>query len=208
MFGPERFASIESPNVIDPGDAPPVQPKRKQQQQQTAGETSSSTLPPARSYRATGLGRTEKISLGNDDDDRVPSSPSPSSRLVNRVEDLDVEQQQQEPTRPFKSWDDDDGVEEGNHHSLPSIDEARHYAASLLMHADRRGSSWTRDLATEEPSNVPTSSSHPPLREYSTSSSSSSKHLVCRQILLRAAKVGGLVLVLVLVVLALSRMIS
>mmetsp|Transcript_4531 Transcript_4531/g.9127 ORF Transcript_4531/g.9127 Transcript_4531/m.9127 type:complete len:190 (-) Transcript_4531:400-969(-) len=189
MFGPERFASIESPNVIDPGDAPPMQPKRKQQppsspkKQQTAGESST---PP--SYRATGLGRTEKIALGYDQ--------------VGVVDDLDVER----AGRSYEDGDDDEEEEDDVHHSLPSIDEARNYAATLLVDADKRTSK--RDLwATEQPSNLPTSS-HLPLHDYQLSSSSSSKHLVRNQVVSWLAKGLCVVLVIVLVVLALGRLSS
>ena len=201
MFGPERFSSIESPNVIDPGDAPPMQPKRNQpppppppssspaKTKQTAGESST---PP--SYRAMGLGRTEKIALGSGYDDQVLAHDLEQARRSYKDDDNDGNNYEE-------GNDDDDDV----HHSLPSIDEARNYAATLLVNADKRTSKY--DIwATEEPSNLP-SSSNMPLDDY-RSSSSLSKHLVRNQVISWLVKGLGLVLVITLVVLVLVRLFS
>jgi hypothetical protein len=66
---------------------------------------------------------------------------SPHKRLLDNIHDLDLE-----------APEDDDHVPE---HSLPSIDEARNYAASLLQDANRR-TPTRRDYSMEEPSNLST----------------------------------------------------
>jgi hypothetical protein len=137
MLGPDHFASFETPNVIDPGDAPPVQPKRKEKTR------TATTFPPTTRVAKTTLGRTEKIDLGGGvSSQRLQPDQqvlSPHKRLLDNIHDLDLE-----------APEEDDHVPE---HSLPSIDEARNYAASLLQDANRR---TPRDHSMEEPSNLAT----------------------------------------------------
>ena len=189
MLGPDRFASFETPNVIDPGDAPPVQPKRKdQQQQQASGQATGASVTPPRSHRATGLGRTEKIALhsDNNNDGTYQERRHSPQRLLNTINDLDLEK--------ADSYDNDDhdDDEEGNPRSF---DDSRNYAATLLKDANRL------DLGTEEPSNMPTYAVRPMYE-------SASKHLVRNRVIHTVGKVGGVVVACVLVVLILARLAS
>ena len=189
MLGPERFASFETPNVIDPGDDAPIQPPRRrpaEPQQQTTGESSG----PRSSTRAPGLGRTEKIDLG--DYQQVRHSPK---RLINSIDDLDLMEQQ--PSS-------DSGGEENNSHTMnqPSIDEARNYASALLQDANRRtSSSRAVNIGDEEPTNAPAGLMSP-LASYDNAS----KALVRNQVWPLVFKVSGFVLVLVLLILVLAHM--
>lgn len=192
MLRPERFASFETPNVIDPGDAPPTQPK-KPKQIPRAADTVTAPTTISHSDRRVNLSRTEKISFGggNEQDDpmydRARGSPH---RLLDNIHDLDVAPVE---TRSPLHRNDDDEEAAAAAHSLPSIDDARNYAASLLQDANRRTSS--RDLMVTQ--------------EMAESSSSfPSKHLVRNRVVNVAGKLAALVVVLILVILALVRLSS
>ena len=196
MLGPERFASFETPNVIDPGDDAPIQPPRRgrpEEPRQTTGESTGVPLYRS-STRAPGLGRTEKIDLGD-----YQQARKSSKRLINSIDDLDILEQQR-----------DDDEDDENHHSLPSIDEARNYASALLQDANRRTSSSNRDLGSEEPTNAPggllSPLSYATATATTTMSHDGSKHLVRNQVLPLVAKVSGAVLILVLLIVAVSRL--
>jgi Leucine-rich repeat (LRR) protein len=150
MLGPDRFA-FETPNVIDPGDLPPSQPSRPDQ-------------PLAETLRSNMNGGTQsdggsgKTTHSDDESSQVSLQTLPSSnryhdersaRLLRDSADLDLSP----PTEPYDPYrnhqdddegDDDDDLEgaaadNNKHHSLPSVDEARLYAASLLQDSKRRG---------------------------------------------------------------------
>lgn len=191
MLGPERFASFETPNVIDPGDDAPIQPKRKQgpppSTPSSSSVTKSSAFPPP-SYRPVSLGRTEKIQLHG--------SPKSPPRLLNNIHDLDLspEEDVNMEQKRADSYDEEEAQDQA--------EIARKYAATLLKDANRR-TSFT-DLGSEEPSNAPVGG----LMLLGDYSSSPSKHLVRNQVFMIGSKIAALILVLVFVVLMLIRMSS
>ena len=193
MLGPDRFASFETPNVIDPGDDAPLQPPRRRspaEPQQTSGQSTAGA--PRSSSRAPGLGRTEKIDLGDYQQAR-------QSRLINSIDELDLVEQQQQQQQASG-----DGSSVGDDpNTAPSIDEARNYASALLQDANRRTSS--RELAViggdEEPTNIPAGLMSP-----LAASDYGSKAMVRNQVWPVIFKVSGIVMAIVLVILVLSRM--
>ena len=184
MLGPDRFASFETPNVIDPGDDAPIQPPRRgvRPAGQTTGESTAASPSPT-SNRAPGLGRTEKIDLG--DYQQVRHSPK---RLINSIDELDLMETNQQPSSSSDSGEDA--------HYVPPIDEARNYASALLQDANRR-SILVND---EEPTNAPAGLMSPLAYD------AASKAMVRNQVWPLVFKVSGVVLVLVFVILVLSRM--
>lgn len=117
MLGPDRF-TFETPNVIDPGDMPPVAPRRESQKN---SENSFSNTPSTHS--------------SSDDDNDYQQARSSTARLLRDIDDLELSGDERGIGR-FSSYDEDD--EENNHHSLPSADEARLHATSLLSGKSHR----------------------------------------------------------------------
>lgn len=144
MLGSDRFA-FETPNVIDPGDLPPSVPERTNEppppHQQPAAQQVS---PPPR------IGPSVPIVLqtasSKDDDDSYEAR----HRLLNDIGDLDLTPPRNTgppphtSARPYDPYhdDEDDNDDHGEYgdeergHSLPTVEEARLYATSLLR-ADR-----------------------------------------------------------------------
>jgi len=129
MLGSDRF-TFETPNVIDPGDLPPSQPRRDCEEKKA--DSMDEVCPP----------------IKNGDDDDYQEARESRARLLHDLDDLDLT-----PTGksgggvPYDPYSDDDEEESGEgsnrrrrhhqqHHSLPTVEEARLYATSLL-NADR-----------------------------------------------------------------------
>ena len=132
MFGSDRF-TFETPNVIDPGDLPPSRPQRLSG---SSGEGTPSTQ-----------GSDEdSSSSGNDDYQDARTSPA---RLLRDIGDLDLTPKAS--VVPYDPYDEEEGADEAeedtyrtyskygrNQHSLPSVEEARNYAATLLGRNPKR----------------------------------------------------------------------
>ncbi|GKZ00680.1 hypothetical protein MPSEU_001020100 [Mayamaea pseudoterrestris] len=206
MLGPDRFA-FETPNVIDPGDAPPSQPVRPDQ-------------PVGDDMGMNGNGGSSTTSRNQDDASQktVPTSnryhDERSVRLLRDIADLDLSP----PTEPYDPYrddrGDDDDLEGGaessssKHHSLPTVDDARMYAASLLQESSGRsgGRDFQRTVKLRMPKMpVLTSSSRasvaktaiPPVSE---APYNPHRHLLRRQVMRQARKVCAVIVVVVVVV--------
>jgi hypothetical protein len=204
MLGPDRFASFETPNVIDPGDEAPLQPKRKEQP-----SSSASSTPSAARVSSSVVGRTRKISLN------VPASPSSSSssynrerqspqRVLNSINDLDLE----------RGGDAPDNVPETS--TGTTIDEARNYATSLLQDADRRTGSTPKNggasrtpvvFEAEQPSNDDHDEAY---QEYYSKhhyqQHHRSKHLVRQRVLRVALKGCGILALIAVLIFLITRL--
>jgi Leucine-rich repeat (LRR) protein len=125
MLGPDRF-TFETPNVIDPGDMPPVAPRRESSKETTTPSTHSSS--------------------DDDNDSDYQQARSSTARLLRDIEDLELK-----GDKGFSSYDDDDDDEEHNHHSLPTAEEARLHATSLLSAKKNRRSNLGRSVRIDAP---------------------------------------------------------
>lgn len=132
MLGSDRF-TFETPNVIDPGDLPPTQPQR---------------VEAPKSSNSSSHSRTASVS-DDSDEDHYREARHSAARLLSDIGDLDLTPSSppslsRSMARPYDPYDDDDDdAELGAHHSLPHVDDARLYAASLLVRDDEKRSPRT-----------------------------------------------------------------
>jgi hypothetical protein len=120
MLGSDRFA-FDSPNLIDPGDLPPSRPQRqstiqqeeKQEEQQSQRRRSSNT------------DSTDENSSESDEFLRR-EPPNSAARLLRDIEDID------NLVRDYDPYDEEEAAAGSTHEQLPSVEEARMYATSLL----------------------------------------------------------------------------
>lgn len=125
MLGSDRFA-FETPNIIDPGDLPPSQPTHVQS---TTVSTAASSEEECDYQEA----RESANRLLNDINDLELSPVKPTLPRSSRLPFRDFPKQK--PYYPYEQANDD----HHHAHSLPSSEEARMHAASLL--AEKRGRS-------------------------------------------------------------------
>ena len=169
MLGPDRF-TFETPNVIDPGDMPPVAPRRESQK--TFNHTPS----------------THSSSDGEDDDDTdYQQARNSTARLLRDIDDLELTGDEKAISR-YSSYDEEEEDNQHHHHSLPTADEARLHATSLLSgKKDRRGN-LGRTVRIDAPYR---------------------KHLIRRRIIHLAIRYGWipllLLLILIVVILVIAR---
>jgi hypothetical protein len=120
MLGSDRFA-FDSPNVIDPGDLPPSRPQRQ----------SSSILPEEQQgqRRGSNTDSTDEHSSSSDEFLRR-KPPNSAARLLRDIEDID------NLVRDYDPYDEEEAAasagSRSTHEQLPSVEEARMYATSLL----------------------------------------------------------------------------
>jgi len=123
MFGSDRF-TFETPNVIDPGDLPPSQPKHQRT---------------PRTLRSSREAHTPSTQSGSDSgsEDEYQEARHSAARLLQDIGDLDLSAAEKETTDAtyFDNFED-----HSNNHSLPSVEEARTFATALLQDSDRRQS--------------------------------------------------------------------
>jgi Leucine-rich repeat (LRR) protein len=162
MFASNSF-QFETPNVIDPGDLPPSQPPRSD-----------------KIVRSHDPGEEKQQLSGVMGSETYYNERESAKRLLRSISDLDINGDSA-AAAAYDPYDDDD--EEGtapNSHSLPSVDEARMYAASLLSENKRRNSRSFQ-------------------RTVQLSAAPKSKHLVRQHALFVAAKVCSVVIAIVLI---------
>mmetsp|Transcript_10201 Transcript_10201/g.28086 ORF Transcript_10201/g.28086 Transcript_10201/m.28086 type:complete len:821 (+) Transcript_10201:165-2627(+) len=225
MLGSDRFA-FETPNVIDAGDDAPAAPPRRASavEYEQARSSSDRLLSDIQDLQlqpdANGNDEQERFLGGgpqNNYDHHPPYSSNPFSRSRRPYSD--------DPSASSGSSD-NTSQQTPPEHSLPSVEEARTYAASILHATEQTRSGgnsssdpFARTVQLAAPSSVPTSSSslkslgfrggiggaswggaggdHPKTRS-TTTASSSSKHLVRREVLSFASKAIVAVLLAIL----------
>jgi hypothetical protein len=162
MLGSERFA-FERPNVMDPGDLPPSarpQESRGQKEYQQQGESGSLLLA---DFSDLQLAPDANVPYG-DDQPQQQDWESPSFRMTdsnkrnlqNNYAHTALPSLNMTNNTSRKAYFDDLSQSSGSsssynsrsgNHSLPSVEEARTYAASLLHSAEqtRSGGDSNRD---------------------------------------------------------------
>jgi Leucine-rich repeat (LRR) protein len=116
MLGPDRFA-FETPNVIDMGDLPPSRPRRQ------------SSIEQQRERRDSNTDSTDENSTSSEELLHEPARDS-ATRLLRDMGDLDHLAQDYDP------YDEEEAAV--THEQLPSVEEARMYATSLLSAESKR----------------------------------------------------------------------
>jgi hypothetical protein len=149
MLGSGSFA-FDSPNVIDPGELPPSRPQRQssitQQEQQQEQQRSQ--------RRGSNTDSTDDNSSSSDE---FPHEPRNSAaRLLRDIEDIDHLAQDYDP------YDEEEAAAEAGstHEQLPSVEEARMYATSLLSSEKSKRRSPTSERhhqQNQHPETVPLS---------------------------------------------------
>jgi hypothetical protein len=130
MLGSDRFA-FDSPNVIDPGELPPSRPQRQasitQQEQQQQQQHQHQ-----RERRGSNTDSTDENSTSSDEFRELHARES-AARLLSDMEDIDHLAQDYDP------YDEEEAAAactafstSTQHEQLPSVEEARMYATSLL----------------------------------------------------------------------------
>ena len=144
MLGSDRFA-FETPNVIDPGDAAPSAPPRRESSAsyQQARNSTDRLLSDIDDLELDQHGPSEETQsfLGNNSDagslQNNYSHHSASPTSFTNTEKLYFDD-----PNTGNDYKESSGCAE---HSLPSVEEARTYAVSLLHTADRAGGSSSMD---------------------------------------------------------------
>jgi hypothetical protein len=162
MLGSDRFA-FDSPNVIDPGDLPPSRPLR-----QTSITQQEEQQQQRQPRRGSNTDSTDDNSSSSDEI-REPARES-AARLLRDMEDLDHLAQDYDP------YDEEEAAAAAGsmHEQLPSVEEARMYATSLLSGE----SSSKRRSENHQQETVPLS-----LNRTIKLNSHSSKHLVRKRVI-------------------------
>jgi hypothetical protein len=129
MLGSDRF-TFDSPNVIDPGDLPPSRPQRQSSINQQEEQQQQ-----RRERRGSNTDSTDENSTSSDEF-RVSPARESAARLLRDIEDIDHLAQDYDP------YDEEEAAAAAvsSHEQLPSVEEARMYATSLLSvkSSDRR----------------------------------------------------------------------
>jgi hypothetical protein len=138
MLGSDRF-SFDSPNVIDPGDLPPSRPQRQSSINQQEEQQQQ-----RRERRGSNTDSTDENSSSSDEF-RVSPARESAARLLRDIEDIDHLAQDYDP------YDEEEAAAAAvsSHEQLPSVEEARMYATSLLSvkSSDRRPTHHGRDFS-------------------------------------------------------------
>ena len=172
MLGSDRFA-FETPNVIDPGDAPPSAPRRVSLERDDIanGTTTTTTTRTTSAYTAADKASSNRRNSSY--------KQQRANRLLRDIQDLELSPSQEEEEEaaaadgimkikrneiydPYDDDDDDDDEEKNNHHHHHP-DSARVFAATLLSaNANGRGKSshketiaLTRTVQLDAPSSSP-----------------------------------------------------
>jgi Leucine-rich repeat (LRR) protein len=156
MLGSASFA-FETPNVIDPGDLPPSRPQRQESVSRRDSNTDST-------------GEISSSSSSSEEYNTKSAARESATRLLRDIDDID------HLTQDYDPYDEEEGASgTTSHEQLPSVEEARMYATSLLSSSNktpgRRGGA--RDQET-----VPLA-----LHRTIKLDSPSSKHLVRKRII-------------------------
>lgn len=156
MLGSDRF-TFETPNVIDPGDLPPSRPRRQ----------AAAVTPPSRRDSNTDS-TTDENSTSSDEEYAARES---ATRLLRDIDDID------HLTTDYDPYENDEeyGIET-KHEQLPSAEDARMYAASLLK-GNRSGGGSRASNHQRGGETVPLSSFNRTIQLEAPSS----KHLVRRR---------------------------
>jgi len=165
MFGSDSF-NFETPNVIDPGDLPPSRPRRS----------------PSDEQRGVSCNNSHTASTHSDsDDEEYHQARESSARLLRDINDLDLS------PRPYDPYEEE---EEQQQHSLPSVEQARTYAASLLRETERTKSPKSSFYEESTPLAMD--------RTVKLASPSKSGHLVRKRVYSVAVRVCLIVLLVIL----------
>jgi hypothetical protein len=141
MLGSDRFA-FDSPNVIDPGDLPPSRPQRQSSitQQEEAQQIGQHQQSQRQGRRGSNTDSTDENSSSSDEFLRS-DPPNSAARLLRDIEDIDHLAQDYDP------YDEEEAASAASvgssgsrsrHEQLPSVEEARMYATSLLKAKSKR----------------------------------------------------------------------
>lgn len=139
MLGSDRFA-FDSPNVIDPGDLPPSRPQRQSSVSQQEEQQQS------QSQRRRGS-NTDSTDENSSSSDEFREPANSAARLLRDIEDIDhlaadydpYDEEEAAASAAGSSYN----THQHQHEQLPSVEEARMYATSLLSSeksSKRRGS--------------------------------------------------------------------
>jgi hypothetical protein len=155
MLGSGSFA-FDSPNVIDPGELPPSRPQRQssiaQQEEQQSQQRRGS-----QGRRGSNTDSTDENSSSSDEFLREP--PNSAARLLRDIEDIDHLAQDYDPYDEEEAAASAAGSSYSQHEQLPSVEEARMYATSLLS-AEKSERSKRRSPSSQQnqsPETVPLS---------------------------------------------------
>jgi Leucine-rich repeat (LRR) protein len=197
MLGPDRL-NFETPNVIDPGDRQPSAPPRVSKACQSAASSESASSTHSNSSTSSS-GASDPQQQYQYQHDRESTA-----RLLTDIADLDLSPSSQQ-CDPYDPYEEDEDEEQGgksssarnsgsNHHSLPSVEAARFYAATLLNQSSNK---------------KPSPKECQPLSLGRTVPIDTSRHLVRKRILHYASRLGlvlvGVVLILVVGIVTLDR---
>ena len=167
MLGPDRF-TFETPNVIDPGEMPPSRPSRQHSNNNNSNDSYTKDL--TKNTTTRGSTTTWKNDDGNNhatsSDLQVRNSRNYKPQLSQgiklsdyRIDDYykddDGDLNMVPPVPQDRDdhdihVDDDDDAEHGRSSQLPSCEQARLFAATMLTESDRRQKA-DKDTATTTP---------------------------------------------------------